>query len=516
MHAYDVHYGTVRRGQDAIVALDDSIVRGNTLKNAILRTLDKMGPTQIVVVSSCPQIRYPDVYGIDMAKLGDLAAFKAAIGLMKDRGMEHILDDVYKMCREELKAPLKAGHIVNHVQRIYEPFTPEEISLRISTDVKPADCRAEVHVLYQSVEDLHKALPDHSGDWYFTGDYPTPGGARVCCRAFALWMEGSTQRCYGIHSALSFLRARRPALVLGSGGREHALAWKLSKSAEVSVVFVAPGNGGIGNSYGQAEPFDASPMVNVDLPITGPDFADVISFCRQHDVGVVVVGPEQMLADGVADKLREEDIPVFGPSKAAAQIEASKSFAKDFMKRHKIPTAKYQTFTSGGLDAALKYIDSVSFDVVVKASGLAAGKGVIVPESKEEAKQAARDCISAASHGLHEVFWKYTVNLIQFVYMSSRVRKSCKIELQWHPPITQSPLSKCCLLRMNSLPFLRLGLEKKVFGEAGQEVVIEERLLGHILSPETDGNDTHFTSAESNVFILHVNVNRAPLDHITM
>ena len=351
-----------------------------------------MGPTQIVVVSSCPQIRYPDVYGIDMAKLGDLAAFKAAIGLMKDRGMEHILDEVYKMCREELKAPLRSGHIVNHVQRIYEPFTPEEISLRIAKDVKPSDCNASVHVLYQSVEDLHRALPDHSGDWYFTGDYPTPGGARVCCRAFALWMEGSTQRCYGIHSALSFLKARRPALVLGSGGREHALAWKLSKSAEVSVVFVAPGNGGIGNSYGQAEPFDASPMVNVDLPITGPDFSDVISFCRQHDVGLVVVGPEQMLADGVADKLREEDIVVFGPSKAAAQIEASKSFAKDFMKRHKIPTAEYQTFTSKDLDAALKYIDSAGFDVVVKASGLAAGKGVVVPESKEEAKEAVRAC----------------------------------------------------------------------------------------------------------------------------
>ena len=262
------------------------------------------------------------------------------------------------------------------------------------------------------MEDLHKALPDHSGDWYFTGDYPPPGGARVCCRAFALWMEGSTQRCYGIHSALSFLKARRPALVLGSGGREHALAWKLSKSAEVSVVFVAPGNGGIGNSYGQAEPFDASPMVNVDLAITGPDFTDVISFCRQHDVGLVVVGPEQILADGVADKLREEDIPVFGPSKAAAQIEASKSFAKDFMRRHKIPTAEYQTFTTGGLDAALKYIDSVSFDVVVKASGLAAGKGVIVPESKEEAKQAVRDCTSAALG----TAWNYVnVELLELV-----------------------------------------------------------------------------------------------------
>ncbi|CAJ1456957.1 unnamed protein product, partial [Effrenium voratum] len=402
MHAYDVHYGTVRRGQDAIVALDDSIVRGNTLKNAILRTLDKMGPTQIVVVSSCPQIRFPDVYGIDMAKLGDLAAFKAAIGLLKERGMEHIVDEVYKSCREELKTPLQAGRMVNHVQRIYEPFTPEEISLRIAKDVKPVDCKAEVQVLYQSVEDLHKALPDHSGDWYFTGDYPTPGGARVCCRAFALWMEGSSQRCYGIHSALSFLKARRPTLVLGSGGREHALAWKLSKSPEVSCVFVAPGNGGIGNSYGtQAEQFDSAPVVSVDLSIVAP-FTDVIAFCRQHEVGLVVVGPEQMLADGLADKLREDDIPVFGPNKAAAQIEASKAFAKDFMQRHKIPTAEYQTFSTngaGGLEAALKYIDTVSFDVVVKASGLAAGKGVVVPESKEEAKQAVRDCMEKQVFG---------------------------------------------------------------------------------------------------------------------
>lgn len=401
MHAYDIHYGTVRRGQDAVVALDDSIVRGNTLKNAILRTLDKMGPTQIVVVSSCPQIRFPDVYGIDMAKLGDLAAFKAAIGLLKERGKEHIVNEVYRLCRDELKAPLSSGTTVNHVQKIYESFTPEEISLRMAQDVTPDDCKAKVHILYQTVEDLHRALPHHSGDWYFTGDYPTPGGARVCCRAFALWMEGSSQRCYGINSALSFLRARRPVLVLGSGAREHALAWKLSKSPEVSVVFVGPGNGGIGNSYGQAEPFDSSPMVNVDVAISAPKFEEVIAFCRQYDVGLVVVGPEQMLADGLADQLRAEDIPVFGPSKAAAQIEASKAFAKDFMKRHNIPTAEYQTFSAqnGGLEAALKYIDSVPFDVVVKASGLAAGKGVVVPETAEEAKAAVRECLEAKKFG---------------------------------------------------------------------------------------------------------------------
>eukprot|EP00930_Biecheleria_cincta_P096616 TRINITY_DN88434_c0_g1_i1.p1 TRINITY_DN88434_c0_g1~~TRINITY_DN88434_c0_g1_i1.p1 ORF type:complete len:2188 (+),score=377.34 TRINITY_DN88434_c0_g1_i1:35-6565(+) len=397
MHAYDVHYGTVRRGKDCVVALDDSIVRGNTLKNAILRTLDKLGPTRIIVASSCPQIRFPDVYGIDMAKLGDLAAFKAAISLLKERGMQHILNDVYRKCREELKVPIKAGvQIENHVKMIYHPFTPEEISARIGLDVTPDGCQADVEILYQSVEGLHRALPDHSGDWYFTGDYPTPGGARVCCRAFALWMEGSSQRCYGINSALSFLRARRPALVLGSGGREHALAWKLSKSSEVSCIFVAPGNGGIGKNHA-AESFDASPIIGVDIPINAPDFSEVISFCKEHDVGLVVVGPEQMLADGIADKLRAEDVLVFGPSAASSKIEASKAFAKDFMKRHKIPTADYRTFSD--VNEALAFIDTVPYEVVVKASGLAAGKGVVVPESKEEAKQAVRDCMEAGVYG---------------------------------------------------------------------------------------------------------------------
>mmetsp|Transcript_65791 Transcript_65791/g.116593 ORF Transcript_65791/g.116593 Transcript_65791/m.116593 type:complete len:2178 (+) Transcript_65791:101-6634(+) len=404
MHAYDVHYGTIRRGQDVVVALDDSIVRGNTLKNAILRTLDKMNPTKIIIVSSCPQIRFPDVYGIDMAKLGDLAAFKAAISLLKDRNMEHVVNDVYRKCREELKAPLNSGTIVNHVKEIFEHFTPEEISLRIAADVTPDDCKASVQILYQTVEDLHRALPDHSGDWYFTGNYPTPGGARVCCRAFALWMEGSSQRCYGINSALSFLRARRPALVLGSGAREHALAWKLCRSSEVSCVFVAPGNGGIANMNDKGddgERFDQAPMIGVDIPIRAPHFKEVVNCCRENDVGLVVVGPEQMLADGLADKLRAEDIPVFGPSSAAAEIESSKAFAKDFMKRHKIPTAEYQNFSGGpaGLQAALDYIDSAPFEVVVKASGLAAGKGVVVPENKDEAKKAVRDCMERSVFG---------------------------------------------------------------------------------------------------------------------
>jgi amidophosphoribosyltransferase len=399
MHAYDVHYGTIRRGQDCIVALDDSIVRGNTLKNAILRTLDKMGPTKIVVVSSCPQIRFPDVYGIDMAKLGDLAAFKAAVGLLRERNASHVLNEVYRRCREELAAPMRKEVVVNHVKAIYEMFTPEEISVRIAKDVRPDDCKADVSILYQTVEDLHRALPEHSGDWYFTGDYPTPGGARVCCRAFALWMEGSSQRCYGISSALSFMRSRRPALVLGSGAREHALAWKLSMSAEVSCIFVAPGNGGISSPLG-AESLNTVPTISVDVPVKAPHFAEIISFCQEQSVGLVVVGPEQMLADGIADRLRAEDICVFGPSQAAAELEVSKAFAKEFMGRHNIPTAAYKVFKGKEqLQAAYDFIDSASYDVVVKASGLAAGKGVVVPETKDEAKKAVRDCLEAEIFG---------------------------------------------------------------------------------------------------------------------
>jgi len=402
MHAYDVHYGTIRRGQDAVVALDDSIVRGNTLKNAILRTLDRMGPTHIIVISSCPQIRFPDVYGIDMAKLGDLAAFKAAVSLLRERGMSHVIDEVYRGCKTEMQRQLKGStKIVNHVKRIYEPFTPEEISERIARDVLPHDCKAKVSILYQTVADLHKALPNHEGDWYFTGDYPTEGGARVACRAFALWMEGSSQRCYGLNSALSTARFQRPVLVLGSGAREHALACKIAASVEVSCVYVAPGNGGTSSADPLSpKDFGNAPLVGAALEVTGPDFAEVISFCQDEDIHLVVVGPEVMLADGIVDVLKAQGIATFGPSKAASQIESSKAFAKDFMARHKIPTSVYKTFKGKeSLQAALAYVDEAPFQVVVKASGLAAGKGVIVPANRDEAKAAVRDFLEKGTMG---------------------------------------------------------------------------------------------------------------------
>jgi phosphoribosylamine--glycine ligase/phosphoribosylaminoimidazole synthetase len=399
-HAYDVHYGTIRRGEDVVVALDDSIVRGNTLKNAILRTLDSMGPTRIVMLSSCPQIRYPDVYGIDMAKMGDLAAFKAAVALLKERKMEHVLEEVYNACKAELENPLKGPALVNHVKRIYASFTPEEISKRIAEDVKPKGCGASVEILFQTVEDLHKAMPDYAGDWYFTGDYPTQGGTKVCCRAFVLWMEGSTERCYGVSSALS--RAKKPVLVLGSGGREHALAWKLRESAEVSCVYVAPGNGGIGAPDAKNSKMVAgsAPLVPVNLRMLKPDFSEVVSFCKEQCIWLVVIGPEQPLADGISDQLRAHGIRVFGPSRAAAEIESSKVFAKSFMSRHKIPTAEFKEFKGAeSIDEALSYVNSAPFDVVVKASGLAAGKGVIVPESKQEAVEAVQDCLQNGVHG---------------------------------------------------------------------------------------------------------------------
>lgn len=345
VHAYDVHYGTVRAGEDVLVALDDSIVRGNTLKNAILRTLDRLGPKRIIILSSAPQIRFPDVYGIDMAKLGDLAAFKAAISLLEERNLNHILTDIYRACRAQLARPLHSGNFVNHVKRIYEPFTAEEISRKIADQVSPSDCRAEIEVLYNTVEALHESMPEHSGDWYFTGDYPTPGGTKVCCRAFVLWMEGSSARCYGVSSALSC--AQTPILVVGHGGSEHALAWKLSQSHEVGCVYVAPGNGGtLGHQAWSNAPDSpgghrhSAPLIPVDVPLTPPLFKEVKDFCRERSIVLTVIGSEQLLAAGLADVLRSSGIPVFGPSQAAAEIESSRPFFKAFAQRHNVPTAE--------------------------------------------------------------------------------------------------------------------------------------------------------------------------------
>jgi amidophosphoribosyltransferase len=193
-HVYDITYGTVERGVDNLVVIDDSIVRGTTLKKSILRILDRLGPKRIVVASSAPQIRYPDCYGIDMARLGDFVAFQAAVSLLKEQGMEHVLEETYEACRHQLTLPLSEN--VNQVKAIYAPFSDEEVSERISQLLTPKDMSAEVRIIFQSVEGLHQACPNHLGDWYFTGNFPTPGGHRVVNKAFVYYMEGNTARAY--------------------------------------------------------------------------------------------------------------------------------------------------------------------------------------------------------------------------------------------------------------------------------------------------------------------------------
>jgi len=193
-HVYDITYGTVKRGTDNLVIIDDSIVRGTTLKKSILKMLDRLGPKKIIVVSSAPQIRYPDCYGIDMAKLGDFVAFSAAISLLEENNLEHIIDEVYHKCIEQLTLP--TTQMVNHVKDIYKPFTPQQISDRIAKMIRPKDIDAEVQIIYQSIEDLHAACPGHLGDWYFSGNYPTPGGNKVVCRSFVNYMEGKNERAY--------------------------------------------------------------------------------------------------------------------------------------------------------------------------------------------------------------------------------------------------------------------------------------------------------------------------------
>ncbi len=193
-HVYDVTYGAVRRGQDSLVVIDDSIVRGTTLKKSIIRMLDRLDPKHIVVVSSAPQIRYPDCYGIDMAKMGDFIAFQAAVSLIKQRGMDELLQTVYRKCKEQERFPKE--QVKNYVREVYAPFTAEEISEEISRLLSPNDVKAKVTILYQSIENLHEACPNNLGDWYFTGKYPTPGGNKVANRAFINYMEGRNERAY--------------------------------------------------------------------------------------------------------------------------------------------------------------------------------------------------------------------------------------------------------------------------------------------------------------------------------
>jgi amidophosphoribosyltransferase len=193
-HVYDITYGTVRKGKDNLVVIDDSIVRGTTLRESILKILDRLGPKKIIVVSSSPQIRYPDCYGIDMAKLGDFVAFQAAIAMLRENGKDAVINDVYNKAVAEEGKPWK--EVVNHVRAIYESFSYEQLSDKIGELLNSNGLNSELKIVYQTVEDLHKACPGHKGDWYFTGDYPTPGGNVVANRSFINYIRGKNVRAY--------------------------------------------------------------------------------------------------------------------------------------------------------------------------------------------------------------------------------------------------------------------------------------------------------------------------------
>ncbi len=191
-HVYDVTYGSVQPGENLVI-IDDSIVRGTTLRQSILKILDRLNPRKIVVVSSAPQVRYPDYYGIDMSRLSEFAAFRAAISLIKERGMQPLLDQVYDKClkQRELTDPTK---LRNCVKDIYEPFTDQEISDRMALMLTPDGIKAEVQLIFQTIEGMHQAIPNHPGDWYFSGNYPTPGGTRLVNQAFINYYQGLPNR----------------------------------------------------------------------------------------------------------------------------------------------------------------------------------------------------------------------------------------------------------------------------------------------------------------------------------
>lgn len=193
-HVYDTTYGIVKDHQDTIVAVDDSIVRGTTLKQSILTILDRLNPKKIIIVSSAPQIRYPDCYGIDMSRMGEFVAFEAAVSLLYKNGLGDVVDEVYRKCVASLEMP--KDEVENYVKAIYAPFTDEEISTEIAGIIRGTHIKAEVVVIYQKLENLHVACPDHKGDWYFSGDYPTPGGNKVVNRAYMNWVEGKNVRAY--------------------------------------------------------------------------------------------------------------------------------------------------------------------------------------------------------------------------------------------------------------------------------------------------------------------------------
>jgi amidophosphoribosyltransferase len=193
-HVYDITYGTVRKDIDSLVVLDDSIVRGTTLKQSIIRMLSRLSPKKIVIASSAPQIRYPDCYGIDMAKMNEFIAFQAAIQLIKETKQTSIINEVYKKCKAQEDLPKE--EIVNYVREIYKPFTTQQISDKIAELVTPKDCKVPIEVVFNTIEDLHLSCPNHTGDWYFTGNYPTPGGNKVVNKSFINYVEGKNSRAY--------------------------------------------------------------------------------------------------------------------------------------------------------------------------------------------------------------------------------------------------------------------------------------------------------------------------------
>jgi amidophosphoribosyltransferase len=191
-HVYDTTYEVVNKGKDTLVVIDDSIVRGTTLEKSILKMLDRLDPKKVVVVSSAPQIRFPDCYGIDMSKMGDFVAFRAVIQLIKEQGKDYLLGEVYEQCRQAEQDSIPT----NYVKRLYDQFTYEEVSEKITDIVRPAGMKAGLQVLFQTIDNLHKAIPGHAGDWYFTGNYPTPGGMRVVNRSYINYMDGKLVRAY--------------------------------------------------------------------------------------------------------------------------------------------------------------------------------------------------------------------------------------------------------------------------------------------------------------------------------
>ncbi len=193
-HVYDITYGTVKKNEDTLIVIDDSIVRGTTLKESIIRMLSRLHPKKIIIVSSAPQIRYPDCYGIDMSKMGDFIAFKAAVALLYERKQESVLTTILEKCKELQRN--NQLHTENLVRQVYKPFTLEEISKKIAELITPPEINIPVEVIYQTIETLHEACPNNKGDWYFTGNYPTPGGNRVCNKAFINFMEGKNVRGY--------------------------------------------------------------------------------------------------------------------------------------------------------------------------------------------------------------------------------------------------------------------------------------------------------------------------------